>query len=175
MLALIKAAMGGAKLWLLLAIAGVGFVAGGAVTWKVASWSAKAEYADALKGCVGASKAALNEERTAHTAQLAEIDKSIAAVAEKDAVTNADVEVVLTKVGGIYNAMRALERSTNLAVGRCNLSADGDRLRDATYRAAFPSVGPAGTGAGEAGGADDADAPAARADSGEWVDGRRAG
>lgn len=164
MFAFLKTLAGGANIWFMAALVGVGFAAGGVVTYPVATWkeraawaAANAEHANAMKEFADSRTADLQASEQARAAEADRFTKAVQDVAEKNKTTQTIVSTVLDNLGGLTNEIHSVRtKLITIPVGNCTFTADADSLRLAAYQA---SLAASGTGrASEAGKASGSDA-----------------
>lgn len=161
MFAFLKTLAGGANIWFMAALFGIGFTAGGAATYPVATWKERAAWAtvnaqhvNAMKEFADARSADLQASEQARADDAGRFTKAVQEVAQKNEKTQSIVSEVLDNLGGLTNEIHSVRtKLITIPVGNCTFTADADSLRFAAYQASLAASGRRGTSeAGKAGG-----------------------
>lgn len=156
MFAFLKTLAGGANLWFMAALVGVGFAAGGAATYPVATWKERAAWTAPMKEFADSRTADLQASEQARSAEADRFTKAVQDVAEKNKTTQTIVSTVLDNLGGLTNEIHSVRtKLITIPVGNCTFTADADSLRFAAYQASLAASGAGRTSeAGKASGSD---------------------
>lgn len=154
MFAFLKTLAGGANIWFMAALFGIGFTAGGAATYPVATWKERATWTAPMKEFADARSADLQASEQARADDAGRFTKAVQEVAQKNEKTQSIVSEVLDNLGGLTNEIHSVRtKLITIPVGNCTFTADADSLRFAAYQASLAASGRRGTSeAGKAGG-----------------------
>jgi hypothetical protein len=152
----VTTAMGGAKWWVFVVVAGLAATAGGCAGAKLGAVSERAKWAEPFRTIAGDINLARKdaEERATAAAEAAQaavenLGKAVELAKEKNLRAEQDQQKIINAIWSTRNAIRELENATrDVAVGACSFTPDADRLLKRAHEAvsnaggSVPTPGP---------------------------------
>jgi hypothetical protein len=138
MFAFFKTLAGGANLWFMIALFGIGFSAGTAVTYPLATWKERADWAAPMKQFADQRSADLLASEQARADDAASFTKAVSDVATKNKETQETISTMIENLGGLTNEIHNVRvKLITVPIGNCTFTDDADSLRASAYQAAI--------------------------------------